>query len=120
MSSRVGTAIPASRSTARSSAAVGLTRSIQTAVSGSAERSAATAFFSEASAGMNTDNMGTPGLGASTQQDMPRLWQALHAPACRYLWRSGAGGLGLVRRHRPPCPQISREVDDLQQKNPNR
>ncbi len=34
MSSRVGTAIPASRSTALSSDAVGLTRSIQTALSG--------------------------------------------------------------------------------------
>ena len=64
MSSRVGTAIPASRSTALSSAAVGFTRSIQTAVSGSAARSAAATFFSEDSEGTNTATWGTPGLGA--------------------------------------------------------
>src|SRR5437868_14985961 len=58
MSSRVGTAIPASRSTALSSAAVGLTRSIQTAVSGSLERSGAATFFSEDSEGTKTANMG--------------------------------------------------------------
>src|SRR3954447_12449261 len=58
MSSRVGTAIPASRSTALSSSDVGLTRSIQTALSGSAARSAATAFFSEKSEGTNTENIG--------------------------------------------------------------
>ena len=57
MSSRVGTAIPASRSTALSSAAVGFTRSIQTALSGSAVRSAAAAFFREDSEGTNTANM---------------------------------------------------------------
>src|SRR5665213_958230 len=57
MSSRVGTAIPASRSTALSSAAVGLTRSIQTASSGSASISTAAAFFKELSTGTNTDSM---------------------------------------------------------------
>src|ERR1700686_66681 len=82
MSSRVGTAIPASRSTALSSAAVGLTRSIQTAFSGIAERSALAAFFSEVSEGTNTDSMGTPGTGRAgpTQQDKPRPWQAPHGP----------------------------------------
>src|SRR5665647_2373325 len=83
MSSRVGTAIPASRSTALSSPAVGFTRSIQTAPSGSASRSATTAFFSEVSAGTNTDSMGNSrtrqqGLpNWPTQQDLVRFWQAL-------------------------------------------
>jgi hypothetical protein len=57
MSSRVGTAMPASPSTALSSAAVGLTMSIQTALSGSAARSMAVAFFREDSEGTNTANM---------------------------------------------------------------
>src|SRR5450631_2315017 len=57
MSSRVGTAIPARRSTALSSAAVGFSRSIQTALSGRAARSAAASFFSEVAEGMKTDSM---------------------------------------------------------------
>src|SRR5712675_1307089 len=79
MSSRVGTAIPASRSTAWSSSGVGFTRSIQTAFSGNATRSAGATFFSEVSEGTNTDNMKNSGAGyASTQQDLARFWQALH------------------------------------------
>src|ERR1700687_1778432 len=80
MSSRVGTAIPASRSTARSSAALGLTRSIQTALSGNLARSSGAAFFSEDSAGTNTDNMehSATGHAKPTQQDLARFWQALH------------------------------------------
>src|SRR5580700_4952297 len=79
MSSRVGTAIPASPSTAWSSAAVGLTISIQTALSGSAARSTETAFFREDSEGTNTENMGNSGTGRAktTQQDLARFWQAL-------------------------------------------
>src|ERR1700722_2735479 len=57
MSSRVGTAIPASPSTAWSSSAVGLTMSIQTALCGSAARSGEAIFFSEESEGTNTENM---------------------------------------------------------------
>src|SRR5882757_1881917 len=79
MSSRVGTAIPASRSTALSSAAVGFTRSIQTAPSGSAARSTSATFFSEDSEGTNTDSMEDSGTEyATTQQDLARFWQALH------------------------------------------
>src|SRR5258706_4081578 len=99
MSSRVGTAIPASRSTARSSSAVGFTRSIQTAFSGNASASAKSTFFREDSEGTYTDNMrelrnGAAGLVSTrllhasrysfrwknamgTQQDQTRFWQAL-------------------------------------------
>src|ERR1700686_4637261 len=78
MSSRVGTAIPASRSTALSSAAVGFTRRIQSAGSGSAARSAATTFFSEVSEGTNTANMGNSRTEQTpTQKDLARFWQAL-------------------------------------------
>src|SRR6267142_7225878 len=79
MSSRVGTAIPASRSTAWSSAGVGFMRSIQTAFSGSATRSARATFFSEVSEGTYADNMKDSGAGdAAYQQDLARFWQALH------------------------------------------
>src|ERR1700679_3734840 len=80
MSSRVGTAIPASRSTALSSAAVGLTRSTQTAASGSVAISASASFFSEDSAGTYTDSMQDSGTGRlnPTQQELARFWQALH------------------------------------------
>src|SRR5271163_996975 len=89
MSSRVGTAIPASASTAWSSAAVGFTRSIQTALSGSAESSGDASFFKENSEGTNTENMENPTPGmtprlstttghATTQQDLARFWQALY------------------------------------------
>ena len=61
MSSLVGTAMPASPSTAWSSSAVGLIMSIQTAVSGNALRSTEVAFFSEESEGTNTENMGISG-----------------------------------------------------------
>src|SRR5579872_307029 len=63
MSSRVGTAIPASRSTALSSAMVGFTRSIQTAFSGSLSRSVTMAFLSEDSLGTNTENMQNSATG---------------------------------------------------------
>src|SRR5438874_13262316 len=80
MSSRVGTAIPASRSTARSSAAVGLTRSIQIAFSGSVARPSTEAFFSEDSAGRNTENMENPEIGTRLTKDgvigRPSLWIA--------------------------------------------
>src|SRR6267378_1597508 len=93
MSSRVGTAIPASRSTAWSSAGVGFTRSIQTAFSGNATRSAGATFFSEVSEGANTDNMKNSGAGyASTQQDLARFWQALHEGHSRRSTYVAAGG----------------------------
>src|SRR6185437_15838513 len=57
MSSRVGTAMPASRSTARSSSGVGLTRSTHTAVSGRDARSTEATFFSEASQGTYTESI---------------------------------------------------------------
>ena len=63
MSSRVGTAIPASRSTPRSSSIVGFNRSIQTALSGNAAGSAAGSFFRVDSEGTNTENMGNSGTG---------------------------------------------------------
>src|ERR1700761_4207648 len=70
MSSRVGTAIPASRSTALSSAAVGFTRSIQTALSGRCSSSVMVAFFSDDSVGTNTENMQNSGRdeGRSTKR----------------------------------------------------
>src|SRR5215217_7849231 len=78
MSSLVGTAIPASRSTALSSAAVGFTRSIQTALSGSPASSTAT-FFSEDTEGTKTASMGDSGRAREpTQQELARFWQALH------------------------------------------
>src|ERR1700733_13084344 len=83
MSSRVGTAMPASPSTAWSSSAVGLTMSIQTALCGSAARSGETIFFSEESEGTITENMENSRTrkeqaGDPTQQDLARFWQALH------------------------------------------
>src|SRR5215475_607055 len=77
MSSRVGTAIPASRSTALSSSAVGLTRSIQTALSGSAARSTATAFLSEKSEGTKTENIHNSGTGYLVHNGIARFWQGL-------------------------------------------
>src|SRR5215212_646315 len=76
MSSLVGTAIPASRSTALSSAAVGFTRSIQTALSGSPASSTAT-FFSEDTEGTKTASMG--GLRESTRATQPELARFLQA-----------------------------------------
>src|SRR4030088_1213112 len=78
MSSRVGTAISASRSTALSSAAVGLTRSIHTAFPGNAFTSSAGTFFSEDSEGTNTDNMeDSSPQNIPTQQELARFWQAV-------------------------------------------
>src|SRR5882724_3636421 len=79
MSSRVGTAIPASRSTALSSAGVGFTRSIQTAPSGKVARSVTTAFFRQDSEGTNTENMKDSGPDSQfNQQDLARFWQGFH------------------------------------------
>src|SRR5215475_6470862 len=75
MSSRVGTAMPASFSTALSSAHVGLKRSIQTAPSGSLARSLAETFFREDSEGTNTESMGHSGRHFVTHQQLPRFWQ---------------------------------------------
>src|SRR5438477_11475899 len=104
MSSRVGTAIPASRSTALSSAAVGLTRSIQTAVSGSLERSGAATFFSEDSEGTKTANMGDSRRARQpTQQEFARFWQAVHKP------HSPASPLGgQMAARRPDSAAIAR------------
>src|SRR5471030_2575441 len=120
MSSQVGTAIPASRSTALSSSAVGLTRSIQTALSGSAARSFSAIFFSEDSARTYTDNMGAPELGRRlTQQDLARFWQALDdAPvhrrsifvAAEWLWRGADSAAA------PLCPKMSPKPESLRQK----
>src|ERR1700721_1732982 len=118
MSSRVGTAIPESRPTALSSAAVGFTRSIQTALSGSAARSPAAAFFSEVSAGTNTDSMGTPGASTrATQQDLPRFWQALHDPdinrrsifvAAKWLWRGpDSAAMARLPKNQPQGKQFA-------------
>src|SRR3974390_3939394 len=74
MSSRVGTAIPASRSTALSSAALGLTRSTQTAPSGRLARSPVT-FFSEDSAGTNTDSIeNSVATGTDIERHDPEIW----------------------------------------------
>ena len=82
MSSRVGTAMPASFSTARSSAAVGLTRSTQTALSGSLEVSSIFAFLSEVSEGTNTENMGTPGGAGLAFWDLAQFARAFDDGAC--------------------------------------
>src|SRR5215216_895483 len=81
MSSRVGTAIPASRSTARSSSIVGFNRSIQTALSGSAAGSAAGSFFRLDSEGTNTENMG------NSETERQSLALARFLDANRYLLR---------------------------------
>src|ERR1700676_4405084 len=121
MSSRVGTAIPPSRSTALSSTAVGFTRSIQTAFSGSAARSGSATFLSEDSAGTYTDSMEAPGLGGRpTQQDLARFWQAPDdaggLTADPYLWRLNGSRVALIRRRRHLCPKMSRKPDQLRQK----
>src|ERR1700694_5323176 len=109
MSSRVGTAIPASRSTALSSAAVGFIRSIQTALSGGAASSASATFFSEDSDGTNTESMCNSGTGTEpTQQDLARFWQALHDGAVPHLRQRGGGSVVLIRRPRRSCPKINR------------
>jgi hypothetical protein len=106
MSSRVGTAIPASRSTAWSSVAVGLTRSIQTAFSGSAARSGAATFFNEDSAGTNTENMENSGTGQVTHPtDLARFWQALH----------DKDTAGLLPRAAPLWPPDGRDVAPIRQ-----
>src|ERR1700730_10254416 len=97
MSSRVGTAIPASRSTALSSAAVGFTRSIQTPPSGKTSRSVTAAFFREVSEGTNTENMKDSRQDRpANQQDLARFWQAFHdhptsfrAPFAARRWQEG-------------------------------
>src|SRR5689334_5327928 len=103
MSSRVGTAMPASFSTALSSACVGLTRSTQTALSGNAARSSTEAFLSEDSFlredswGTNTESMGNSGRHAPSQTGIARFWQAdddVALTGCWYLWR--AGGLSVA------------------------
>src|SRR6266540_826999 len=81
MSSRVGTAIPASRSTPRSSSIVGFNRSIQTALSGNAAGSAAGSFFRVDSEGTNTENMGNSGTGRQS------LVSARFLDANRYAFR---------------------------------
>src|ERR1700681_3671504 len=79
MSSRVGTAMPASRSTALSSAALGLTRSIHTALSGNMVRSVTAVFFRQDSEGTNTENMKGSGVDRPiNQQGLARFWQAFH------------------------------------------
>src|SRR5450432_515326 len=125
MSSRVGTAIPASRSTALSSAPVGFTRSIQTALSGSAVRSPTPAFFRENSEGTNTDNIEDSGTGREkpTQQDLARFWQALMTPALTKpapLWRLDGNRVALIRRPVHACPKICRKQQHLRQKRHNR
>src|SRR4051794_613076 len=121
MSSRVGTAIPASRSTARSSSIVGFNRSIQTALSGRAAGSAAGSFFREDSEGTNTENMGNSGTGrqshvltrflgagrfllrpktppstSGTKPDSGKRFMTGALTASPYLWRCGGvyGGAG--------------------------
>src|SRR5450432_4027778 len=120
MSSRVGTAIPARRSTAWSSAAVGFTRSIQTALSGSAARSAQTTFFSEASEGTNIDNIKDSGTGRiNHQQNLARFWQALHdGPVffeshLPHLRRPCGDQVALVRRYGRTCPKNQPQTAEL-------
>src|SRR5581483_314073 len=120
MSSRVGTAMPASFSTARSSAAVGLTRSTQTALSGSLEGSSMIAFFKEASEGTNTENMGTPEgcgtglLGLSSVR--ARVRRRCRLTVIHPLWRAEGGIVALIRRACELCPRNSRNREMLRQK----
>src|SRR4051794_3600098 len=126
MSSRVGTAIPASRSTARSSSIVGFNRSIQTALSGRAAGSAAGSFFREDSEGTNTENMGNSGTGrqshvltrflgagrfllrpktplstSGTNPDSGKRFMTGALTASPYLWRCGGVYGGAVASARP-------------------
>src|SRR5712671_2639164 len=124
MSSRVGTAIPASRSTALSSAAVGFTRSIQTAPSGKTPRSVTAAFFREVSEGTNTENMEDSGQDRPlNQQDLARFWQAFHDRPTRFpagfaarRWQEGWRGPGGSARS---CPRMERRRENLRQKRHN-
>src|SRR5882724_4840421 len=115
MSSRVGTAIPASRSTALSSAAVGFTRSIQTAPSGKTSRSVTAAFFREVSEGTNTENMEDSGQDRPVnQQDLARFWQAFHDRPTSF--RAGFAGKAMAGGWRGPgsgersCPRMNRRA----------
>src|SRR5271169_5671215 len=120
MSSRVGTAIPASRSTALSSAADGLTRSIQTAFSGSASSSVAAAFFSEDSEGTNTESMGNSDWERQiNQQDLARFWQAFRdgrRPHRSQFAAARRQESGWIRQQSVPLPQNGSVRKGLRQK----
>src|SRR5436190_22105325 len=124
MSSRVGTAIPASRSTALSSSAVGLTRSIQTAVSGSEARSTATAFLSEKSEGTKTENILNSGTGYQppnrTLLDSGKRLMTARLTIGQALWRSNGITMALIWRPWPICPIGSLGPQGLRQKGHNR
>src|SRR5258708_4579749 len=110
MSSRVGTAIPASRSTAWSSSAVGFTRSIQTAFSGNEAAPATAAFFREASEGTYTDNRGNSekrGRKYWTRSGRDSMTGVLTADP--RLWRWGGGTVTVIRQQYQPCPKINRK-----------
>src|SRR5579862_1933906 len=118
MSSRVVTAIPASRSTARSSAAVGLTRSIQTALFGRSERSSITAFFRADSVGTNTENMRgrTPkrhgrGAGPGELRDLSPLCQLANDSGVNHPRLFAAPGLAPVWLNRASVSQSAQKWD---------
>src|SRR6185437_5816264 len=123
MSSRVGTAIPASFSTALSSTWVGLKRSIHTALSGSFARSSQEAFFREPSEGTKTESMGHSGQEMErSQTGRGRLLQAGNASLLTgnwYLWRSGGRKVARIRRPAHICPRISPKRHILRQKRHN-
>src|SRR5262245_48250401 len=107
MSSRVGTDMPASRSTALSSSGVGLNRSIQTAFSGSAPISTATAFLTEKSEGTKTENIQNSGTDDQKHNGLTRFWQALDDRELtdpQYLWRRGGTKRTWIRPMWPNGP----------------
>src|SRR6187431_3397516 len=144
MSSRFGTAIPASRSTARSSSVVGFNRSIQTVLSGNSAGSAAGSFFRAESEGTNTENMGNSGtrqqsvvlprshdanryhFARTSYQHpavLPRFWQALHDGALARrpnMWPRGGVGAAEVRPRRTRCLKINRKSQNLRHKSHSR
>src|SRR5215204_7402341 len=138
MSSRVGTAIPASRSTARSSSSVGFNRSIQTALSGNAAGSVAGSFLREDSEGTNTENMGNSGTGrqslvltrfldanrypprlkalwlpSGTKSDSGKRFMTRALTADPYLWRCGGAHAAAIWPRHHPCLEINRNSQNL-------
>src|SRR4051794_6825647 len=114
MSSRVGTAIPASRSTAWSSSVVGFTRSIQTAFSGNETASATSTFFREGSEGTYTDNMDNSGNRADrTGRDSGKRLMTGALTPHPHLWRWGGGSVAVIRQQRQPRPKINLKPENL-------
>src|SRR6516164_10093091 len=100
MSSRVGTAIPAHRSTVLSSAWVGLTKSTHTALSGSTARSSMVALLREASEGTNTEDMQNSGRTDQKIGLGPTLVPPISRPSTRVPLNHRLGFVAARRRHR--------------------